>query len=178
MPRKKMKKGMVQVYTGVGKGKTTAALGLGLRAIGQNYKVLMVQFMKGRKYGELKAIEKYLPGFVFVQFGRDEFVDKKSPSRVDILLAKKGLRYAKDEINKGEYDMVILDEVNIALDYDMISKEDVLNIIKNKPPHVEVVLTGRYAPHEIIAAADYVTETKEVKHPYKKGVSGRAGIEF
>jgi len=173
-----LKKGLVQVYTGNGKGKTTAAMGLALRAVGSGMKVCMIQFMKGRvNYGELEAA-KHLPGFDIVQFGRPEFVDKNNPLPIDIEEAKKGLKYAEDIIEKGNYDIVILDEVNVAVDFNLLSKEDVLKVIEKKGENTELILTGRYAPKEFIERADLVTEMKEIKHPYQKGIQARKGIEF
>ncbi|MCG8401600.1 MAG: cob(I)yrinic acid a,c-diamide adenosyltransferase [Firmicutes bacterium] len=179
MPRKRMTKGMLQVYTGNGKGKTTAALGLAVRAIGHGYKVFMLQFMKGSKdYGELQAAEKYLPNLIIVQSGLETFVCKENPSRTDIELARQGLETAKKVIREEHYDMVILDEINVALDFNLIDLTEVVDMIKNKPNHVELVLTGRYVPAKIVELADLVTEVSLVKHPYYKGVSARKGIEY
>jgi cob(I)alamin adenosyltransferase len=173
----KLEKGYIHVYTGNGKGKTTAALGLGLRAVGAGLKVHMIQFMKGRRYSEIDAI-KNLSNFTITQYGRDEFVNKQKPEKIDIDLAQKGLTYAKDVIKNGEYDMVILDEINVALDYKLISLDDVLKLIKTKPEKLELVLTGRNAHTEVIKIADLVTEMLEIKHPYQKGVICRKGIDF
>ena len=173
----KLEKGYIHVYTGNGKGKTTAALGLGLRAVGAGLKVHMVQFMKGRRYSEIDAI-KNLSNFTISQFGRDEFVNKEKPEKIDIDLAQKGLAYSKDVIKSGKYDLVILDEINVAVDYKLISLEDVLNLIKEKPKKLELVLTGRYAHQEIVKISDVVTEMLEIKHPYQKGVNCRKGIDF
>jgi cob(I)alamin adenosyltransferase len=172
-----LEKGFVHIYTGNGKGKTTAALGLGLRAIGAGLKVHMIQFMKGRRYSEIDAV-KNLPNFTISQYGRDEFVNKDKPEKIDIDLAKKALAYSKDVIKSGKYDVVILDEINVAVDYKLISLEDVLNLIKDKPEKLELVLTGRYAHPEIIKISDLVTEMLEIKHPYQKGVNCRKGIDF
>lgn len=172
-----MKKGYIHVYTGPGKGKTTAAIGLGMRAAGADLKVHMIQFMKGRRYSELNSIDK-IPNFSFVQHGRDEFVNKESPEKIDIDLAQKGFAHAKNVIKKGVYDMVILDEINVAIDYDLIDVHDVLKLIEEKPEKLELVLTGRYAHPEITRYADYVTEMLEIKHPYQQGVEARRGIDF
>jgi cob(I)alamin adenosyltransferase len=172
-----LEKGFIHVYTGSGKGKTTAALGLGLRAIGAGLKVHMIQFMKGRSYSEIDAV-KNLPNFTISQHGRDEFVNKEKPEKIDIDLAKKGLAHAKDVIKSGKYDVVILDEINVALDFKLISLEDVLNLIEEKPEKLELVLTGRYAHPEIVKLSDIVTEMLEIKHPYQKGVNCRKGIDF
>jgi len=172
-----LEKGFVHVYTGCGKGKTTAALGLGLRATGAGLKVHMIQFMKGRRYSEIDAI-KNLSNFTISQYGRDEFVNKEKPEKIDIDLAQKGLVYAKEVIKNGKYDMVILDEINVAIDYKLVALNDVINLIKEKPEKLELVLTGRYAHPEIIKISDLVTEMLEIKHPYQKGVSCRKGIDF
>jgi len=174
----KYSRGLVIVLTGDGKGKTTAALGQALRALGHGLKVLVVQFMKGKKYGEVLAAEKYLPNLTTLQCGLDSFVMKNNPAPVDIELARQGLNLAKKAISSGEYNMVILDEINVALDFKLISLEDVLEMIKNRPSNVDVILTGRYAPPEIIEIADTVSEVKEIKHHYAQGFKERAGIEF
>jgi len=172
-----LKKGLIHVYTGNGKGKTTAAIGLGVRATGDGLKVLMIQFMKGRRYSELDALQQ-IKNFTVVQFGRDEFVSKEKPAQVDIDLAQKGLAFAKDAIHKRSYDVVILDEMNVALDYQLIAVDDVLQLLREKPESLELVLTGRYALPEIIQHADVVSEILEIKHPYQKGVQSRKGIDW
>ena len=171
------KKGFIHVYTGNGKGKTTSAIGLGIRAVGAGLKVYMIQFMKGRRYSELDGLA-HVPNFMVVQFGRDEFVSKDKPEQIDIDLAQKGLTHAKEIIQKGTYDLVILDEINVALDYHLISLEDVLLLLKNKPEDTELVLTGRYAHPELIKHADLVSEILEIKHPYQKGIKSRKGIDW
>lgn len=181
-PRKavleKYRKGLVQVYTGNGKGKTTAAFGQALRAVGQGYRVCVIQFMKGRKYGELLAAEKHLPNLTIHLAGLDSFVMRENPAPLDIELARKGLDLARRAIASGDYDMVILDELNIATDFRLIPLDDVIDLIKNKPASLDLVLTGRYAPPEIVAIADTVSEIREVRHHYHAGVKDRAGIEF
>jgi cob(I)alamin adenosyltransferase len=172
-----LKKGYIHVYTGPGKGKTTSAIGLGVRAAGAGLKVHMLQFMKGRRYSELDSIEN-INNFTFSQHGRDEFVNKKNPEKIDIDLAAEGFKKAKELIESNEYDMIILDEINVALDYNLIDLLDVLNMIENKPDKLELVLTGRYANPEIVKYADYVTEMLEIKHPYQKGVEARKGVDF
>jgi len=174
----KLEKGLVQVYTGNGKGKTSAAFGLALRAIGRGLKVYIIQFIKGGfDYGELYIVDK-LPSLKLKAFGRGKFVTEKPAGKEDVKLAEEALALAEDVVKSGEYDMVILDEINVALNLKLINIEKVLELVKNKPKHVELILTGRYAPHEIIEAADLVTEMKEVKHPYNKGFSARKGIEY
>jgi cob(I)alamin adenosyltransferase len=174
----KLEKGMVQVYTGNGKGKTSAAFGLALRAIGRGLRVYIIQFIKGGfDYGELYIADK-LPNLKLKAFGRGKFVTEKPPSEVDVKLAEEALKLAEETVKSGEYDIVILDEVNVALNLKLIKTERVVELIKKKPKHVELVLTGRYAPNEIIEAADLVTEMREIKHPYNKGFQARKGIEF
>ena len=173
----KLEKGFVHVYSGSGKGKTTTALGLGLRAVGAGFRVHMIQFMKGRQYSEIDGVNK-LSNFTISQHGRDEFVNKEKPDKIDIDLAQKGLAYAKDVIKNEKYDMVILDEINVAVDYKLITLEDVLNLIKEKPEKLELVLTGRYVHPEIVKISDIVTEMIEIKHPYQKGADCRKGIDF
>lgn len=177
-PTIKRAKGLVIVITGNGKGKTTAAFGQALRAIGQGYKVFVLQFMKGRKYGEFIAAEKYLPYLTIRMSGLDSFVMRDNPAAIDIELAQKGLDKAKKAIKSGKYDMVILDEINVALDFKLIDLQKVIDIIKNKPAGIDLILTGRYAPPEIVELADTVSEVKEVKHHYKAGIKDRAGIEY
>ena len=171
-----LEKGYVHVYTGPGKGKTTAALGLGLRAAGAGLKVYMIQFMKGRRYSELDSAE-HIANFTIVQYGRDEFVSKENPEQIDIDLAQQGFAHAREIIKNEKYDVVILDEINVAIDYNLISIDDVLKLIEEKPEKLELVLTGRYAPPELVKIADLVTEMLEIKHPYQDGVLARRGID-
>jgi cob(I)alamin adenosyltransferase len=173
----KLEKGLVQVYTGNGKGKTSAAFGLALRAAGRGLKVYMIQFIKGGfDYGELYVVDK-IPNLTLKAFGRGKFITKKPADKEDVRLAEEAFQLAKKVIAGGEYDVVILDEVNVALDLKLISLEDVLQVIGSKPEHVELVLTGRNAPKEIIELADLVTEMREVKHPFSRGFPARKGIE-
>ena len=171
-------RGLVIVITGNGKGKTTAAFGQALRAIGQGYKVFVVQFMKGRKYGEFLAAEKYLPNLTIKMSGLDSFVMRDNPAAIDIEMAQKGLDIARKAINSGKYDMVILDEINVALDFKLIKLKDVIDLIKNRPSTLDIILTGRYAPKDIIKLADTVSVVEEVKHHYNAGIKDRAGIEY
>ena len=171
--------GLVHIYTGNGKGKTTAALGLALRSIGHGFKVFMLQFMKGSKnYGEIIAAEKYLPALTIVQSGLETFVDKDNPSRADLDLARQGLDLAKKVIAENSYDLVILDEINVALDFNLIPLGEVVELVKNKPPGLELVLTGRYVPQEIIKLGDVVSDVSLINHPYYHGVEAREGIEY
>ena len=171
------KRGYIQVYTGNGKGKTTASLGLGLRAVGNGLRVRMVQFMKGRRYSEIDAIEG-IDNFTISQHGRDEFVSKDDPEKIDIELAREGFDTARRVLLSGEFDLVILDEINVAVDYGLVGLDEVLDLMRSKPEHVELVMTGRYAPDAVIDRADLVTEMCEVKHFYQKGVEARKGIEY
>ena len=174
----KLETGIVQVYTGDGKGKTSAAFGLALRAIGRELRVYIIQFIKGGfDYGELHVLNK-LPNLTLKAFGRGKFVTAKPPEVVDVKFAQEAFTLAKEVVQSGEYDLVILDEVNVALDLKLIDLEEVLKLIKGKPGKVELVLTGRHAPNEVVEVADLVTEMKEVKHPFNKGVQARKGIEY
>lgn len=169
---------MIQVYTGNGKGKTTAALGLAMRASGQGLRVCMIQFMKGKvNYGELASAEK-LPGLDIRQFGRPDFVDKKKPDPLDVKMAGEALEYAEEQMKSGRYDIIILDELNVALDFNLVPLEKVVDLMKIWPRDLELVITGRYAKPEIIELADLVSEMREVKHYYQKGTEARRGIEF
>ncbi|MDO9026735.1 MAG: cob(I)yrinic acid a,c-diamide adenosyltransferase [bacterium] len=169
---------MIQVYTGNGKGKTTASLGLALRASGQKKKVMMIQFMKGKvNYGELKSA-KLLPGFTIKQFGRPTFVDKKNPAPADIKGAQEALDFAAKTIGSRKYDIIILDELNVALDFKLIPLDEVLLMMAWVPKELELVITGRNAHPKVVKLADLVSEIREVKHYYQQGVQARKGIEF
>lgn len=167
---------MIQVYTGNGKGKTTASLGLALRAAGAGLKVFIGQFVKGRNYSELKAIKK-IKSIRVEQFGRSCFI-RRRPSEKDIELAQKGWDRIKKIINDERYDMVILDEFTIALNLGLLELNEVIKFIRNIPAKPEIVITGRNVNSRICAVADLVSEIKEVKHYYKKGQKARKGIEF
>jgi cob(I)alamin adenosyltransferase len=173
-----MELGLVQVYTGDGKGKTTAALGLAMRAAGKGLKVLMVQFLKGRDYGELETAKRFSDSFEIVQSGLDEFVEKGKASPEDLRLAHQGLELACQAIMSGRYDIVILDEINVAVELGVLKVEEVLPLIDQRPSGVELVLTGRYAPEEFCCRADTITEMKNVRHCFDEGVPMREGIEF
>jgi len=170
-------KGYIHIYTGNGKGKTTAALGLALRAVGAGKHVFIAQFVKGMHYSEIDAIRHSLPLLTLVQYGLDCFIVNE-PTNKDIEIARKGLLEVSEIIASNHYDIVILDEVFIALYYRLFSVEEVIGILNSKPESMEIILTGRYAPSEIIELADLVTEMKEVKHYYNQGVEARKGIEF
>ena len=173
----KTDKGYIHVFTGNGKGKTTAALGLAIRAVGAGMKVFIAQFVKGMPYSELDVIRDYLQGIEIRQYGRGCFIVHE-PSPEDVEAAHEGFREVSGIVNSGIYDLVILDEIFIALFYHLIDLQDVLNILERKPVPLELVLTGRYAPEEIIDKADLVTSMAEVKHYFSKGVEARKGIEF
>ena len=167
---------MIQVYTGNGKGKTTAALGMALRASGAGLRVFIAQFIKGKNYSELAALKK-IKNIKVEQFGRGCFI-KKTAHAKDIAAAKKGLLKVRKIISKETYDMVILDEINIALKLNLLELKEVISLIKKAPKKPELVLTGRYAHPKIIKLADLVSQIKEIKHYYKKGVKVRKGIEY
>ena len=174
-----MEKGLIQVYTGNGKGKTTAALGLALRAVGHGFKVLMVQFMKGNiAYGELESARKLSPYLTIKQMGQKTFISRAHPNPTDLQLAQEGFCIAKKAIENKEYDIVVLDEINMAVDYGLIPLNHLLQLIDSKPETVELILTGRNAKAEIMDRADLVTEMVDRKHYYKEGVSAREGIEI
>jgi cob(I)alamin adenosyltransferase len=172
-----MERGTVQLYTGDGKGKTTASMGAALRAAGHGKRVLVIQFMKGRLYGELAAVERIV-GFSIEQYGRDEFVDPKKPEQVDIDLARKGWERALEASKDEELELLVLDEINVAVSFGLIELSEVVEFVKCKPDRLELILTGRYAPDELIELADTVTEMREVKHHYQKGVKARKGVEY
>ncbi|NNG66995.1 cob(I)yrinic acid a,c-diamide adenosyltransferase [Caldanaerobacter subterraneus] len=176
-----MKKGYVQVYTGDGKGKTTAALGLAFRAVGRGMKVIMFQFLKGMATGELKSAELLKPNFEIKRFAESKkFTWEMTEEELQELKSKVREEYEEllRILKSGEYDIVIVDEAMAAIHSGLLSVEDVLRLIEEKPESVELILTGRSAPQEIIEKADLVTEMKEIKHYYKKGVPARVGIEI
>jgi cob(I)alamin adenosyltransferase len=171
-------RGYVQVYTGDGKGKTTAALGAAMRAAGHGLKVSIFQFMKGRiEYGEIEGARMLSPYVEIFQAGRETFVDRKNPDAEDIRLALHGWELAKDAIRGKKADIIILDEINCAMDFGLIPVAEVLEVLKEKPADLELILTGRGAPGEIVEAADLVTEMLAIKHYHARGVEAREGIE-
>jgi cob(I)alamin adenosyltransferase len=178
MNKELLKKGYVQVYTGNSKGKSTAALGLAFRAMGRGLKTYVGQFMKGQIYGELKSAEMCRPYITIEQYGKDTFIHVKNPPLAeDVQMARDGLARAVKAMHSGEYDIIVFDEINTANYFNLITTEEMLDVIKSKPDGVEVIFTGRYAPPEVIEAADLVTEMVEVKHYFEKGVPARDGIE-
>lgn len=171
-------KGYIQIYTGNGKGKTTAALGLALRAAGHGYRTFIGQFLKGQDYGELTAVKKLEPYITIKQFGRKGFVHvNKNPDKIDIDLAKKGLEECRRAMLSGNYNIIILDEITVCLYFNLLGEQEILEFLSHKPPEIEIVITGRYAPDSLIAAADLVTRMDEIKHYYTKGIPARKGIE-
>ena len=169
---------MIHIYTGDGKGKTSAALGLALRALGRGLTVHMVRFIKGKvDYGEA-VVAKNLLGFEMVSFGKGSFIEGGSPTPEDIEQARKALDHVRNIFEKDGYDIIILDEINVAISLGLIETQDILRLIDLKPDGIELVLTGRGAPNEIVEAADLVTEMKEIKHPFNKGIEARKGIEY
>lgn len=168
--------GYIHLYTGNGKGKTTAAFGLALRAAGAGMKIYIAQFVKGMHYAELDAIKRF-PEIKLKQYGLDCFI-KNEPTEDDIQAARIGFEEVSAIILKNQYDMVILDEICIALYYHLFKTEELLAVLNNKPETMEIILTGRYAPPELFEIADLVTEMKEIKHYYNQGVEARKGIEF
>jgi len=170
-------RGYVQVYTGNSKGKTTAALGLAFRATGWGLRTYIGQFMKGQHYGELAAARMVHPHITIEQYGKDTFIHVRGSSEEDVGIARAGLARAKEVMCSGQYDIVVLDEITTAHRFELVSVEEILEIAALRPEGVELVLTGRYAPPEVIAVADLVTEMKVVKHYYDQGVGARDGIE-
>ena len=170
--------GLVEVFTGNGKGKTSAALGVALRAAGHGLRVHIIYFMKGDyPYGERRALA-HLPNVHISLFGQDTFVDPTSVRPEETAEARKGLEKAWEVVQSGEYDVVVLDEINVAVAWKLLDIEDVLALLRGRPPDVELILTGRYADPRLIDAADLVTEMQNVKHPYDKGVLSRKGIDY
>lgn len=171
-------KGCVQIYTGDGKGKTTAALGLALRACGHGARVVMIQFMKGwASYGELEAV-KLLPQMTIIQTGRPDYVYRGQHTKEDLAEARRGMETARGYIENGGCDMLILDEVNVALDFGLISLEELTGLIRKRPECMELILTGRSADERLFELADLITEMREIKHPYRNGICARKAIEY
>jgi cob(I)alamin adenosyltransferase len=171
-------KGLIQVYTGNGKGKTTCALGLGLRAVGQGLKVYIIQFLKGRETGESRTAARLTPELTLRYFGRPGLGKLRSPTPEDLQIIREAWGLARRVIEAGEHDLVILDEINLALAFGQVPLTEVLETLNLRPPGVEVVLTGRQAPPEILELADLVTEMHPVKHYLQAGVPAREGIEY
>ncbi len=168
--------GMIHIYTGNGKGKTTAALGLAMRAVGHDFRVGIIHFMKIWDYGEVNSLKKL--GVDLFRYGTTELIDPKNPSPIDFEEADKAVSKAEELMEKENYDILILDEVNVALSFNLIPLERVLNLLNKKPEGLELILTGRKCPKELIDKADLVSSIDEIKHPYQKGIEARKGIEF
>ncbi len=171
-----MRKGYIQVYTGDGKGKTTASLGLALRAAGAGLRVFIGQFIKAEECSEHKALERFSDLISVRRFGLGLCITKK-PTEADAAAARGGLGVAEDALLSRLYDVVVLDEINVAVHLGLIGVDDVLRLMQEKPHDVELVLTGRYANEQVIAGADLVTEMRSVKHYFEKGVKARRGVE-
>jgi len=174
-------KGLVIVYTGGGKGKTSAALGLVLRAVGYNHKVCMIQFVKGTwHYGELDSAKRLAPEFELITAGKGfvGILDDKSPREDHVKAANDTLEISKEKIMSGNFDVVILDEINYALQLKLLNLDDVIDLIKSKPLELDLVLTGNHAEEKVIELADLVTEMKEINHPFKSGIKAKKGIDF
>ena len=175
------KDGLVIVYTGNGKGKTTAALGLALRAIGYEHKVCMLQFIKGSwHYGEMDSSKRLEPNFELIAIGKGfvGILDDNSPREEHEKYAAEALRICRKKIHSEKYDLVILDEVNYAINLGLIDVQEIIKLIKEKPSNLDLVLTGRDVKEEIVELADLVTEMKEIKHPFKSGIKAKKGIDF
>jgi len=173
--------GLVIVYTGNGKGKTTAALGMALRAVGHGKKVCMIQFIKGSwHYGEMDSSRRLEPEFEMTAMGRGfvGIVDDRSPREDHEKIAGEAVRISREKISSNRYDMVILDEINYAINLNLVDVGDVVEMIKTKPEALDLVLTGNHARQEVVDLADLVTEMKEVKHPYRAGIKAKRGVDF
>ena len=176
-----MEKGLVVVYTGKGKGKTTSALGIVLRAVGYGKKIGMIQFIKGSwHYGEMDSSKRLEPEFEMIAVGKGfvGILDDKSTKEEHEIVANEALKISKEKINSRKYDIVILDEINYAVNLNLIKIEEVISLIKSKPKNVDLILTGNHARPEVIEIADLVTEMKEIKHPFQKGIKAKKGIDY
>jgi cob(I)alamin adenosyltransferase len=171
-----MKRGYIQVYTGNGKGKTTAAFGLALRALGAGMRVGIIQFMKSKPTCEIRSMRKFGKSLTLRRYGSPRFLFRK-PSARDIQLARKGLEDARRMIGSGKFDLIMLDEACVALHYNLFNINDLISILQARPRGLEIIITGRCAPKELIEMADLVTEMREIKHYWKKGIRARKGIE-
>ena len=176
MEKQTLNKGYIHIYTGNGKGKTTAALGLAVRAAGYGMKTYIGQFMKGQHYGELTSLRDH-PCITIEQYGDAECVHREEITQKHVDQAQQGLKRAREIMLSNRYDIIILDEINVAVWFDLILTRQVLELLNNRPKHVEIILTGRHAPKALIEIADVVSEVKEIKHYYPRGVAARTGIE-
>lgn len=174
----KLKKGYVQVYTGNGKGKTTAAIGQAVRAAGAGLKTFIIQFMKEYPYSEINSLKELSKWITVEQYGKDDFVYKGTmPGEEDLSAVKRALIKAEDVLVSNQFDLVVLDEILVSIYFKLLTTNNVLNLINKKPDNIELILTGRYCPKEIIDKADLVTEMLEIKHYYLNKVLSRKGIE-
>lgn len=173
----RLKRGYVQVYTGDGKGKTTAALGLALRAAGADLNVVIIQFMKGQDYSEIEALRRYLPQIEILQTGRTRCIRKEDVNDQDRSEAQHGLYHARQMLATADVDLLILDQILVAHWFGLVTLDDLHGLLDNRPVHLELILTGRKAPPEIVQRADLVTEMLAIKHYYAQGVPARQGIE-
>ena len=171
------RRGIFLVITGNGKGKTTSGFGCALRALGHDFRVAAIQFMKGRVYGELLVLRDRL-GVDVYQYGRNAFVDPKHPDPRDVLLARAGLDKAWEIVRGGQHDLPILDEINVVADFKLVSAEEVLELVKARPRWMDIIATGRSAPAALLDLADTVSEVREIKHHYRLGIESRAGMEY
>jgi cob(I)alamin adenosyltransferase len=178
MTQNKLTQGYIQVYTGKGKGKTTAALGLTFRALGHGLKIYIGQFMKGQPYGELTSAKQFKNQLTIEQFGQPTFVHVEKATQKDIQLANDGLQRTEQLMLSENYDIIIMDEINVAIYFKLVSVSDVLQVLGKKPSHVEIICTGRNAPDELLERADLVTEMKEIKHYFNNGIAARKGFEM
>ena len=171
-----LEQGLVQVYMGDGKGKTSSALGLAVRVAGCGGRTAIIQFLKGWEYSEVQGLA-FLPGVLLVQTGRSDYLYPDNITTEDYREAERGLEAGRQALYSGEYDLVILDEISVALSFGLLKTGDVMELLSKKPRHVEVVLTGRNPPEELVAMADLVTDMREVRHPYTRGILSRKGID-
>jgi cob(I)alamin adenosyltransferase len=174
-------KGLIIIYYGNGKGKTTAALGVALRAIGYNHNVCMIQFIKGEwDYGELYSSNKLKPNFELIVTGKGfiGIIDDDHPIEEHVQSSKNALKIAREKISSNKYNTIILDEINYALKLNLITENEVIDLLDSKPAELNIIMTGNYLSDKILEIADLVTEMKEVKHPYKKGIKAKKGIDF
>lgn len=175
----KINPGLIQIYTGNGKGKSTAAFGLALRAAGHGFKVMIIQFMKtGSYYGEVTAFKKLAPEIEMFSYGKEGFISRRGVSEEDITIAHQALDHANKALQQPDTDILILDEIINAYYFGLLTLTEIIELLDQKPSHVEVVMTGRNAPSELIKRAHLVTEMQEIKHPYKQDISSRKGIEY
>jgi cob(I)alamin adenosyltransferase len=171
------RKGVFLLVTGNGKGKTTSAFGCALRALGHNFRVAVIQFMKGRIYGELLVLRDRL-GVDVYQYGRNAFVDPKNPDPRDAVLARQGLDKAWEIVRGGQHDLLILDEVNVVTDFNLVPADEVAELVRARPRWMDIIATGRNAPASLVELADTVSEVREIKHHYRRGIESRAGMEY